>query len=510
MSNKDLARVVLGLSADVNTLKRDMNKADKTVETSAGKMRRSTEKAAKGMDRAMRNATGNIGQSAQKAGALVVRSLAAPIAALAAGGAVTALRGAASSIAAVGDEARRAGVGLQAFQEWKFVAEQNRIAVDAMADSFRELGIRADEFITTGSGGGAEAFARLGYTADELALKLQNPSALMLEIIDRTRQLGDVAAQQRIFDEIFAGQGAEQLIRLLGQSQDELRGTIDQAHDLGVIMSEELVDNAAELDRKFNAIATTVETGLKTAIVNAAGALGDFIKTFNDFITGANDVGAGFGGNQPWSQLLTDEQWNQMANLDLPLAGMRNQNTNFYEGFNFGDDGNMVLAPPPAPPSTGGSGGGGGRASSTSAAEREAAAVLKLIETLEWEQETIGMTAKELAVASALRDAGSAATAEQRAQVEQLVLSNFDLQASVDAQAEAMENLRESAEQALGTIIQGFLDGKDAGEIFSNVLRDIGSQLLNMGISTLASAIFPGAGAGAGFIGSTFNFSEAA
>src|SRR5690606_18738457 len=108
-----------------------------------------------------------------------------------------------------------------------------------------------DEYIQTGGGGGAEMFARLGFTADELAQKLQNPSELLLEIIERTRRLGDTAAQSRIFDEIFAGQGAEQAVRLLRQTDGELRNTLDSARDLNLVVSQDMVDSAVELDRKF-------------------------------------------------------------------------------------------------------------------------------------------------------------------------------------------------------------------------------------------------------------------
>ena len=42
-------------------------------------------------------------------------------------------------LAEVGNEAKRAGVSVQAFQEWKYVAEQSRIAVDSLVDGLKEL-----------------------------------------------------------------------------------------------------------------------------------------------------------------------------------------------------------------------------------------------------------------------------------------------------------------------------------------------------------------------------------
>src|SRR5690606_5005138 len=98
--------------------------------------------------------------------------------------------------------AKRAGVEVEAFQQWGYVARQNRIDIGALTDGFKELNLRADEFVVTGKGSAAEAFQRLGYTANDLKQKLQDPSNLMLEIIGRLEGL-DKAAQIRIADELF-------------------------------------------------------------------------------------------------------------------------------------------------------------------------------------------------------------------------------------------------------------------------------------------------------------------
>lgn len=192
---------------------------------------------------------------------------------------VQGVRDATAEMAALSDEAKRAGLSITAFQEWKFVAEQNRIGLDAMVDGFKELNLRADEFVVTGGGSAAEAFQRLGYSAEDLKEKLKDPSALMLEIIDRLGQV-DKAAQIRIFDELLGGSGGEQFVQLIDQGSEGLKKTIDRAHELGRVIDRETVERAAALDREFNQVAATVETALKTAIVQAALALRGFLDTF--------------------------------------------------------------------------------------------------------------------------------------------------------------------------------------------------------------------------------------
>src|SRR5690606_3912801 len=66
-------------------------------------------------------------------------------------------------------------------------------------------------------------------------------------------------------------------------------------------------------------------------------------------------------------------------------------------------------------------GGKGGRSKAASEAEREAAAVRDLIADLEHERSLIGMTDVEREKANALRQAGAAATDEQRAKIGSLI-----------------------------------------------------------------------------------------
>ncbi|MBE7183433.1 MAG: hypothetical protein INR68_03380 [Methylobacterium mesophilicum] len=183
----------------------------------------------------------------------------------------------AKGMASIGDEAKRAGLSTKAFQELKFVADQNRVSVDALTDGMKELSLRADEFIDTGSGSAAESFRTLGISASELKEKLKDPSALFTEIIGKLQQL-DKASQIRIADELFGGTGGEQFVQLLDQGEEGIKRLIQRAHETGAVMSDEMIAKAAELDRKFSEVATTVGNSLKGAVIQAASALQDFLN----------------------------------------------------------------------------------------------------------------------------------------------------------------------------------------------------------------------------------------
>lgn len=184
-------------------------------------------------------------------------------------------------IAEIGDEAKRAGMSLKAFQEWKFVAEQNRISVDALVDGFKELSLRVDEFVVTGGGSAAESLQRLGYSASELKDKIKDPSALMLEMLGRMQSL-DSAAQIRISDELFGGTAGERFVELLSQGEDSLRRTIQTGHEVGAVMDAEMIQKADQLNRQFEQLQSIIGNTFKQGVVDAAL----FFERFGKFAGG--------------------------------------------------------------------------------------------------------------------------------------------------------------------------------------------------------------------------------
>jgi hypothetical protein len=172
----------------------------------------------------------------------------------------------AKRVASIGDEAKRAGLSVKAFQELRFVAEQNRIGVDQMVDGLKELQLRADEWITTGSGPAAEAFHRLGYDATTLRDKLRDPSALFSEIIGKLGQL-DKAAQIRIADEVFGGTAGERFVELVDQGEAGIRRTIESARNLGIVLDQDVIKRAERINRLFGEISASISGWVQPTVI---------------------------------------------------------------------------------------------------------------------------------------------------------------------------------------------------------------------------------------------------
>lgn len=278
-------RLVVMLEARISEFEKRMRQAEQRGTRTYDGLRRGSRSATRDMERDMNRAAASMRQSvASISGSIgsLGRAMAGGfLGGLAIGGLseiVSSSRQVVEGLANIGNEAKRAGLSAQAFQEWSFVAETNRISVDALVDGFKELNLRADEFIATGVGPAAEAFGRLGYRAEDLKRKLEDPSALMLEIMERLEGM-DKAAQIRIADEIFGGTGGERFVELLGQGEGALRDTIARAHEAGAVLDDELIQKADELDRRFRELQTTAGNFFKRVIVGAADVTAELADT---------------------------------------------------------------------------------------------------------------------------------------------------------------------------------------------------------------------------------------
>lgn len=273
-------RLIVMLEARISDFEKRMAQAERRGTKTYNGLSKGSRSATRAMEADMSRATVQINQSLASITSGVGKFAAAFGVGFVAGGAVAALEGTARAaretvraIAEIGDEAKRAGVSAEAFQEWRYVAEQNRIGIDALTDGFKEMSLRADEFIQTGAGPAAEAFGRLGLSATEVAAQLKDPSAMMLELIGRLEGL-DKAAQIRIADELFGGTGGERFVELLSQGEAGIRGQIDRARELGVVMDTDMIQKAQELDAKFNEVTTSLRNMWQVGVVGAAEFFG--------------------------------------------------------------------------------------------------------------------------------------------------------------------------------------------------------------------------------------------
>lgn len=516
MANPESKRLAVDVIARVDKLEKNMAKAANATRTQTGKMERSV----KTMRQRIDSDLGRIGKGAMTG---LVRGFVGPVAAaLSFGAAIRGAQDAMTSFDRIAKQAKSAGLDPEIFQEYAYAAELAGVSTDQFSsalDAFNRNAGRA----AAGKGELVENLRVLNPALLENIQLARTQEERFRLVADAIQEETDASRRAALAAAAF-GDAGTRMVEMLRDGSRGLDDVAQKARDLGIVIDGDLLARAEDLNDEFSTATKVLDLQFKEALINlapflvsTAQGIGDVVgwikeatgaaQEFYNYISGANDPGAGFGGNQAWSELLTPEQMNAMR-LRLQLGNKPGEN--LYEGFNFGDDGNMVLAPPPpAPtlPETGGGGGGGSsRNDAASEAVKQAEAVAKLVEGLQFEQEQLSRNSQEQELYNLLKQAGVERESEYGQAIENALGPLQEQRAAIEANAAAMEEFGDIAQTAMRSFIDDLIAGKDAGEAFANVLGNIGSRLLDIGLSTLTNALMPGAG----HMGCTFKFKEAA
>ncbi|AJE47190.1 phage tail tape measure protein [Celeribacter indicus] len=536
---RDEERLVVLLEARVNEFEKRMAKAEKKGTKTYTSLQRRSRSASRQMEhdmsrssRAVNKAVSSVSNEIGTMGKAFLGGFLGATLFETLKSATREVRVLASEVAEVGNQARRAGLSASEFQEWAYVAQQNRIGVDSLTDGLKELSLRADEFATTGKGSGAEAFERLGYSADELAKKLEDPSELMLEILGRLEKM-DKAAQIRIADEVFGGTGGERFVELLDQGAQKIRATKQEATGLGMVMSDELIAKAEILDQQFNRISRTVGTTLKSAIISAAYSLSEFIDGFRAFeqqrtatlesrqseiMAEKARLHATDQEQSSWSErkrsrtgIAAEVIAQQIAALDEEenkiIAILSQRNTPQWTPES------DTWTPPPAPP-----GGTGGRSSASSSSfENRAARIASEAAALEAQATAYGQIAAsgrdyadamELArvkaelLAAAQAD-GVQVTPEMEAQIELLAKAYVNAANAADNARQKIDQVQSQAREGADALADVFMSLTEGIDGLRSALATLLRQIGNAQISKLIRGLEASSGGG-GLLGSLF------
>ena len=545
----DTERLFVALEARVTQFEREWKRAGQTGTRTFQELRNNSSRATKQMEQDAARSASRVNQAFATIstkvgdyGKAFAGGLWAGVAAGGIAGVVAAVRNVTASFAELNIEAKTAGVNVEDFQRWRYVAQQNRIGIDAMIDGFKELNLRADEYIQTGKGSAAESFQRLGMSPDEVKQRIKDPSAFMLELIERTRRLKDTAAGVRIFDELFGGSGGEQYVRLIEQGRQGITDTLNEADKVGEVFDKNFIERAEEIDKQFHRISTTVGSTLKSAIIQAYEALAQFISIFQQFENRKSD--------HLRSQMNLLIRENEAAEkklggwFDTPARKTIEKNQPQIEKIQAEldrrDKANIVVNPikdeapaapyvPPEKPKKTGSKGGASKGNKERADEyqRLSERIRENILALQAEAEAQGMLnpaindygyAVEKArmqqeLMNAAKRAGKEITPELKKEIESLAHQYANTRAEAEKMAEAqnkalddLEYRKDIVRDALGGLRNALEDGKISFEELGDIALSVLDKVIDKIQTELIDAIFSmkgamGGGGGGGLFG---------
>ena len=161
-------------------------------------------------------------------------------------GLATAAISAANSTAAAGDEidkaSQKVNMSREAYQEWSYVLSQNGADVAQLESG---MGSLIGKIKDAGNGGEevSAMFAELGISISDI--KNASPDQIFESVVGGLQAMSDETRKAVIANELLGGAGQE-LMPLLNSTAAATKNLKNEAHELGIIMSDDAVDAAVK------------------------------------------------------------------------------------------------------------------------------------------------------------------------------------------------------------------------------------------------------------------------
>lgn len=198
-------------------------------------------------------------------------------------GTLTALVGRALDYAgSLGEVAQQLGVTTQQLQVYRYAAGQVGISQEEMDKSLSKLSKTIGEAVAGGKQQ-STVFRELG-----IALKGANGDILTAgdaipKIADALEKVKDPAIRARVETELF-GRAGQKLDTLLSGGSGAIDNLRNAAQDLGIVLSEDQIQNADRTADKLTELKTVLEANIAGAVANNASAIYDFVNALERLV----------------------------------------------------------------------------------------------------------------------------------------------------------------------------------------------------------------------------------
>ena len=190
----------------------------------------------------------NLASAAKSAAGFTLKGLktAAVAGGAALAGLATAAISAANNVASAGDqidkESQKLNMSREAYQEWSYVLSQNGADIAQLGSGMEAL-VGKMKAAGEGSEEVSGMFGELGISMD--AVKSATPEEAFEMVVQGLQGMTDETRKAQIAQELLGGSGAE-LMPLLNSTAEATDKLKQEAHDLGLVMSDDTVDAAVK------------------------------------------------------------------------------------------------------------------------------------------------------------------------------------------------------------------------------------------------------------------------
>ena len=163
----------------------------------------------------------------------------------------------------VGDLAAKYGVSTDAISEMQYIADQSSTSIEGMTSAMTMLLNRAKE--------NGDGFKELGVDVHDANGNLKQMDELFYETIGALNSVESEGERSRLMLETF-GRSAMNVGEVLRKDAGEIAKMRKEAHDLGIVMSEETINYASDMNDAFAVLKLQGKSALASLATGAPDA----------------------------------------------------------------------------------------------------------------------------------------------------------------------------------------------------------------------------------------------
>ncbi|AUR88443.1 TMhelix containing protein [Vibrio phage 1.113.A._10N.286.51.E7] len=175
--------------------------------------------------------------------------------------------------------ARMAGINAQAFQAYAYAANSVSVSQEKFGDILKDVNDKVGDFVSTGGGEFADVFEKvlepMGVTIDQL--KEMSSTEVLVAVNKGLEDLGANGQEATFVLEAIANDAVllQPLLEDNGRALNELAA---EARDMGLIISQDQIDNANEFNRQFELLDRQVSVFGQSIAADLAPAMKELVE----------------------------------------------------------------------------------------------------------------------------------------------------------------------------------------------------------------------------------------
>ena len=184
---------------------------------------------------------------------------------------------------------QKIGISREAYQELDFICSQSGTSVDSLQMGMKSL-LTAMDGAVSGTESNIEQFERLGVTVTDANGNLRSQEEVMWDVMAALQSMDNQAEKARLANELFGRSGSE-LMPLLNGQAGSIEAMKEQAHDLGLVLGDELIDNGVVLTdtldqtkRAFSSIITQLGGSLMPILTKVLTYIQKALPSINGLV----------------------------------------------------------------------------------------------------------------------------------------------------------------------------------------------------------------------------------